>query len=122
MQLYNFLVQSRKNPNLGKPRNGNSARLDSHPKVLVFQGIGPLTTLLICGDCLLAGLVPMSSAQQMGALVGMVAKGALTGLNCLGLTNGSSSQKDIENAFVELHNYLDRSLQWWKRMRWGMTM
>lgn len=111
IQLYEFLVQTKKNPNFGLSARNKTAATDKRSMVSVFQGIGPLTALLICGDCALAGLIPMPSPSEMGELVGIVDKGALTGLDRLRLTNkGSSSREDIIKAFVNLHAYLEQEL------------
>jgi hypothetical protein len=110
-QLYNFLVQDHKNPNLGKPVQNNPTKIDKCQHVSVFQGIGPLTALLVCGDCSLAGLIPMPSTQQVGELAAILKKGALSGLDRLRLANEhSTSPADIAKAFVNLHNYLEQDL------------
>ena len=73
--------------------------------VLNFHNIGDLSALLIIGNLLESGFLPMVDAHIMGKLVAKVGKGAEDALKCLGLTNQHSDEKAIANAFVELHRH-----------------
>ena len=73
--------------------------------VLNFHNIRDLSALLIIGDLLESGFLPMVDAHVMDKLVAKVGKGAKDALKCLGLINQHSNEDAIANAFVELHQH-----------------
>jgi hypothetical protein len=109
--LFNFLLEEIPNSNRGKEREDKPGEIDKRSKVGIFKGIGDLTALLICGDCIYAGLIHMPTKEEMGFLVARMRKGATTGLANLRLIpDKHSSEVDIRNAFVGLYDYLDVEL------------
>ncbi|TFK73103.1 hypothetical protein BDN72DRAFT_246818 [Pluteus cervinus] len=68
-----------------------------------FPAVGSLTSLLIVGDLIKAGLLPIPVAYDFGILVAHVKRGALNGLVRLGLVSHESSSEEIAEAFENLH-------------------
>ena len=75
-----------------------------------FYNIGTLTALLICGDLIEAGLVPMPSPREFGELIYKVGKGAKDGMAKIGLVKKGADREEICKAFVSLDLALQREL------------
>ncbi|KAJ7592738.1 hypothetical protein C8J56DRAFT_764466, partial [Mycena floridula] len=60
---------------------------------------GALTSLLLAEDLVYAGHLPMPSDQDFAECVAKMDKGAVEGLQKLGMVNTSSSRSDIDTAF-----------------------
>lgn len=73
--------------------------------VINFHNIGDLSALLIVGDLLESGFLPMVDAHTMGKLVAKVGKGAKNGLISLGFIDQFSDENTIADAFVELNRH-----------------
>lgn len=101
--------QTKPNPDYGKLQVNGTA--DKRKTIPVFRGIGPLTALLIIGDCAEAGLMHMPTTQQMADLVATLKKGAKTGLARLGMiAKDKPTDDDIMAAFVRLSHHLNVDL------------
>ena len=75
-----------------------------------FYNIGPLTALLICGDLVEAGVIPMPSSYDLGQLIYKIGRGAKDGMIVLGLVNGDVTCEDFSNAFSSLDTFIASSL------------
>ena len=78
--------------------------------VTKFYNIGTLTALLICGDIIEAGIMPMPSSYEMAQLICKVGKGAQDGMQLLGLVRTGADRNDFINAFVSLDAYIEGML------------
>jgi len=78
--------------------------------VTVFSNIGELTALLICGDLVEAGIIPMPSAEEWAKLIAKVGKGSKAGLEMCGFIEGNNNQQRICEAFVSLDLALQQEL------------
>ncbi|KAF8229196.1 hypothetical protein L208DRAFT_1287814 [Tricholoma matsutake] len=78
---------------------------------LNFPNIGELTALLICGDLANVGVVEKPTVQQMARLMFDVDKGAILGLQRLGIVKSlNPSVQEVEIRLSFLHNYLETNL------------
>jgi hypothetical protein len=75
-----------------------------------FPNIGPLTALLICGDLAMAGFVEKPTVKQMAKLIFCLEKGALLGLERLGLVPPKATFEEVLTCFSFLYDYLDANL------------
>ena len=76
-----------------------------------FPNIGKLVALLICGDLANAGVVEQPTVKQMARLMFDVDKGAILGLQCLGIISSKDpSLQQVEIGLSFLHNYLETNL------------
>ncbi len=75
-----------------------------------FRNIGSLTAILICGDLIEAGIIPMPSSHEFGQLVYKVGKGAKDGMLMFGLTRGGGDGEDFCKAFTLLDDYVESAL------------
>ena len=80
-----------------------------------FYQVGLLARLLIAGDLAYAGVIPKPTIEEMGRMIALVNKGALTGLARLGLLNlpkkGTKLSKDeVTVAFKVVYEYLSNNL------------
>ena len=73
----------------------------------VFVNIGSLTAILIIGDLVYAGILPMPSPLDWGKLIEKVSKGALDGMTMLGLIDGDTT---VPQAFADLDAFVNRML------------
>jgi hypothetical protein len=73
----------------------------------LFLNIGELTALLICGDIVEAGILPMPSANEWAKSVDKMGKGSKDGMVTSGLVSKGCSKEDFCAAFESL----DRALQ-----------
>ncbi len=78
--------------------------------VTKFRNIGSLTALLICGDIIEAGIIPMPSSHELGKLIYKVGKGAKDGMLMFGLVRKGANAEDFCKAFTSLDNYVERAL------------
>ncbi|KAF8225516.1 hypothetical protein L208DRAFT_1505180 [Tricholoma matsutake] len=76
-----------------------------------FPNISELTALLICGDLVNTGVVEKPTVQQMARLMFDVDKGAILGLQRLGIVKSPNpSVQEVEIGLSFLHNYLETNL------------
>jgi hypothetical protein len=76
-----------------------------------FPNIGKLAALLICGDLVNVGVVEKPTVKQMARLMFDVDKGAILGLQCLGIIRSPNpSLQEVEIRLSFLHNYLETNL------------
>jgi hypothetical protein len=75
-----------------------------------FPNIGPLTALLICGDLAMAGFVEKPTVKQMAKLIFYLKKGALLGLERLGLVPPKATFEEVFTCFSFLYDYLEANL------------
>ena len=75
-----------------------------------FYNIGPLTALLICGDLVEAGIMPMPPSYELGQLIHKVGKGAKDGMQMIGLVREEDDRKDFCEAFSSLDAYIESML------------
>jgi hypothetical protein len=73
----------------------------------LFRNIGPLTALLICGDLVEAGILPMPSAKEWARYINKMGKGSKEGMEICGLVGKNNSEEDFCTAF----SLLDQALQ-----------
>ena len=78
--------------------------------VKMFPNIGGLTVLLICGDLVEAGILSIPSVEEWAGIVYRLGKGAKDGMEVFGLTQKTSSQQEVQEAFVSLHQVLQSQL------------
>ena len=76
----------------------------------MFRNIGSLSALLICGDLVEAGLVPMPSSRELAELIFKVGKGAKEGMAMLGLVKNGANREELGNAFESLDLALELKL------------
>lgn len=79
---------------------------DNKTKTL-FYNIGGLTALLICGDLIEAGILPMPSAREWAKSINKIGKGSRDGMTRCGLVKEDCSDDDFCAAF----SLLDEALQ-----------
>jgi len=75
-----------------------------------FRNIGSLTALLICGDLVEAGVVPLPSPREFGELIFKVGKGAKDGMAMFGLVKNDANKEEICEAFISLDLALQHEL------------
>jgi hypothetical protein len=76
-----------------------------------FPNIGKLAALLICGDLANAGVVEKPTVEQMARLMFDVDKGAILGLQRLGIVRSPNpSLQEVEIGLSFLHTYLETNL------------
>ena len=75
-----------------------------------FHNIGSLSSLLICGDLIEAGLVIMPTSRELGKLVFKVGKGAKDGMTKIGLVRNGADRKDLCDALESLDLVLQQEL------------
>ena len=76
----------------------------------LFRNIGPLSSLLICGDLIETGLVLMPSAREYGELIFKVGKGSCEGMMVTGLAKNGAKKEELCEAFVALDLALRQEL------------
>jgi hypothetical protein len=110
-EVYNFLLQSsvnggRSTASQKKGSQPAKGKNKSTPKK-VFVNIGSLTAILIIGDLVYAGILPMPSPLEWGKFIERVSKGALAGMTMLGLVDDDTT---VSQAFADLHEFVNRTL------------
>ena len=73
----------------------------------LFSNIGDLTALLICGDLVEAGVLPMPSTREWVESIAKMGKGSKAGIETCGFVGKSCSQDEFCTEFT----LLDRALQ-----------
>jgi hypothetical protein len=76
----------------------------------VFCNIGDLSALLICGDLIEAGILPMPTAQEWGGLIYALKMGANGGMKTLGLISKQAVREEVTEAFTSLDQTLQQEL------------
>lgn len=76
-----------------------------------FHNIGGLTALLICGDLIEAGILPMPTAQEYGGLIFTLDMGAKDAMEKLGLISKKASKVQVVEAFTSLDLVLQQELK-----------
>jgi len=76
----------------------------------LFNNIGDLTGLLICGDLVEAGILPMPSASEWAKSIAKMGKGSKAGMVMCGFIGESCSQDQFCAAFVSLDKALQNEL------------
>lgn len=77
----------------------------------LFSNIGSLTSLLICGDLVEAGILPMPSASDWAKSIIKMGKGSKEGMKLCGLVRESCSDEEFCAAFTLLDQALQRELK-----------
>ena len=109
--VYDFLLQSsidggrstssrKKGSQTPKGNNKSTAKK-------VFINIGSLTAILIIGDLVYAGVLPMPSPLEWGKFIEKVSKGGLDALIMLGLIDEDTT---VPQAFADLDAFVNRVL------------
>lgn len=88
----------------------NQVHKKEHGGKKVFQNIGSLTALLVCGDLVEVGILEMPSIEEWASLIYKVGKGATRGLQCLALLGDTFTKDQVINAFKELDTFLQEKL------------
>lgn len=76
----------------------------------VFNNIGNLTALLICGDLVEAGILPMPSTSDWAKIIFKMSKGSKMGMEMGGLVRKNCSEKEFCAAFLSLDQALQKEL------------
>lgn len=76
-----------------------------------FPNIGRLSALLICGDLIEAGILPMPTAQEWGGLIYTLRMGANGAMESLGLIRKGASRAEVAKAFMSLNLVLQQELK-----------
>lgn len=84
--------------------------------------VGDLASLLIVGDLITCGFLPMPTPQDFGMLVAKINKGGVKGLKRLGLLPPNPTLTDISDAFVTLHNHVEQALDEDTRNKMGYNV
>ena len=77
----------------------------------LFSNIGGLTALLICGDLVEAGILPMPSASDWAKSISKIGKGSKEGMKLCGFVEESYSEDEFCAAFTSLDEALQRELK-----------
>ncbi|EDR00300.1 uncharacterized protein LACBIDRAFT_334225 [Laccaria bicolor S238N-H82] len=105
-EVYQFLPQSSVDGGRSEKNERTKGSNKATPKK-VFVNIGSLTAILIIGDLVYAGILPMPSPLEWGEFIGKVSKGALDAITMLGLIDEDTT---VPQAFVELDKFVNRVL------------
>lgn len=73
----------------------------------VYLNVGELTAILIIGDLVYGGILTMPTPKVWGKFIEEVSKGALDGLQILGLLEDGIS---VSQAFVKLYDFVGKTL------------
>lgn len=76
-----------------------------------FCNIGNLSALLICGDLIEAGILPMLTAHELGGLIFTLDMGAKDAMQMLGLISKKASRVEVTDAFTSLDRCLQLELE-----------
>ena len=98
MEVFRWLI-SRTSPN-NKTKESRT----------LFQNIGSLTALLICGDLVEVGILEMSSTREWAKVIAKVGKGAKAGMVACGLVEEGCSIDQMCVAFESLDHALQAEL------------
>ena len=75
-----------------------------------FYNIGSLSALLICGDLIEADLVLMPSPKELGEIIYKIKKGAMDGMEKIGLVKNNANVEEVCEAFTSLDLALQQEL------------
>jgi hypothetical protein len=75
-----------------------------------FRNIGGLSALLICGDLIEAGILPMPTAHEWGGLIYSLKMGARGAMELLGFITVQANKGEVTDAFVSLDSALQQEL------------
>lgn len=84
--------------------------------------VGPLAAFLLAADYVYAEIVAEPSPKEMGSLIHKLGKGAVSGLQCLGLLPKGKQEfveRDVADAFVQAHDYVAKELSDEEKDRMG---
>ena len=76
-----------------------------------FRNIGKLSALLICGDLIEAGILPMPTSNEWGGLIFTLNMGAKGAMEVLNLTRKQASREEVTEAFTSLDSALQQELE-----------
>lgn len=76
----------------------------------LFSNIGNLTALLICGDLVEAGILPMPSAREYAESINKMGKGSKAGMEMCGFVGKDCSKDEFCTAFASLDEALQMEL------------
>jgi hypothetical protein len=77
----------------------------------LFSNIGSLTALLICGDLVEAGILPMPSASEWAKSINTMGKGSREGMERCGFVKKDCSSEEFSTAFSSLDEALKKELR-----------
>jgi hypothetical protein len=75
-----------------------------------FPNIGALSALLICGDLIESGILPMPTADEWGGLIYTLKMGAKGGMETVGLITKQASKVEVAEAFKSLDLAIQQEL------------
>ena len=105
---WNDIFNKQTSPTVEEVYNWLVARENNTSK---FFNIGSLTALLICGDLIEAGILPMPSSLELGQLIYKVGKGAKAGMVMLGLVKEEVKEEVFCNTFSMLDSHIENALE-----------
>ena len=114
--LWNDIFNKQKKPSVGKVFRWLTSRRPSDDKTeastngTLFANIGTLTALLICGDLVEAGILPMPSKSDWAKLIFKLKMGSKEGMEISGLVRDNYSMEDFCAAFSSLDTALQAEL------------
>jgi hypothetical protein len=76
-----------------------------------IRNVGGLSALLICGDLIEAGVLPMPTANEWGGLIFTLKMGAKGAMEVLDLTRKHASREEVTEAFTSLDFALQQVLE-----------
>ena len=77
----------------------------------LFNNIGGLSALLICGDLIEVGILQLPTPQEWGGLIHSLKMGARSAMQILGLTSEKASKVEVSTAFASLDFALQQELE-----------
>jgi hypothetical protein len=80
-------------------------------KKTLFQNIGSLTALLICGDLIEAGILDMPSAKEWATSIYKMGKGSKAGMEMCGFIETKGKGEEFCSAFASLDQALEKELK-----------
>jgi hypothetical protein len=95
---------------------------DKTTKTTTFPNIGNLTALLICGDLVEAGILPMPSAKEWAESIDKMGKGSKAGMEKCGLVGKGSKREEFCMAFSSLDQALQAELSQEEKVAMGYNI
>ena len=83
--LWNDLFNKPEKPTVAGTFRWLTSYTGTKKKTTLFSNIGSLTALLICGDLVEAGILPMPSAREWAESIDKMGKGSKAGMEKCGL-------------------------------------
>jgi hypothetical protein len=111
--LWNDLFNKPEKPTVTQVFKWLTSRpMDDRTKKLttLFKNIGNLTALLICGDIVEAGILPVPSASEWAKCIHKTGKGAKAGMEACGLVGKGGTKDEFCAAFESLDQALQLEL------------